>query len=552
VGSGLALLADATTDPHAVTVPDAPTAVATRAGDRALFVAWTAPESSGGVALTAFRVTATPRSVDVPPVSVTTGPEAVAAEVPGLVNGVTYDVAVSALNAVGFGLASGTVEGTPRTVPGAPVIATVTAHDGTATVTWTPPASGGGAAVQSYVVSASNGTHLTAPGDTRSATVRGLANGVPVTFTVAAVNVAGTSPASALSAAVVPFQAAKFVVLTQPAGRVVYGTRSVVVGALRSMVGTGIAGQPVELQAKIRPSSTWTKVASATTGTGGRVTFRVALPATSALRLYHPLTTVQSVEKSVRSVYVATRVGAKPNTTRPRLGTTLTVRGEISPGPHPVGAQVRLQRYSRGRWHNLATGRMTTTGSYVVTFTPRALDTHLLRVIKPSDYDHDSGISRRFWVKVVPEAATDIARSIRANSRITLETTHDSGVVDLAHAERNVYDVARGARARRSAYQNAPGGLTTLDRRVLLALRYMGSRGSVTVSEIAGGSHAPRSSHYSGRAIDINWVNGVHVAPGSGYGLALAACRKYGATHIWHPSYDPVGGHQHHVHCDWS
>jgi hypothetical protein len=91
-----------------------------------------------------------------------------------------------------------------------------------------------------------------------------------------------------------------------------------------------------------------------------------------------------------------------------------------------------------------------------------------------------------------------------------------------------------------------------VDPQVLRALRGMGIRGSVTVSEIAGGSHAPGSAHYAGEALDIRYVNGVHVAPGSSYGLAVDTCRAYGAHHIYYPAYDPVGGHQNHVHCDWA
>lgn len=552
VGSGAPLRADAHTDPDVVTVPDAPTAVAVVPGDRSLAVAWTPPRSTGGVPLSSFHVVATPRSVDVPPVSVVAPPAAVSADVAGLVNGVTYDVAVSALNVVGLSLPSGSAAGTPRDVSGAPVLATVSAFDGVANVSWTPPVSDGGAPVLYYVIDASpSGLRVTVPGDVLHTTVRRVVNGVPTTFTVTAVNAAGAGPASARSAPVVPHQAARLVVLSQPAGRITYGTPSQVTAALRNRAGIGIPGQRVELQARIRPSSAWSSVASATTRTGGVASFRVVLPATAALRLYHPLTTVQETQARVRSVYVFQRVGAKPNTTRVRLGTTLVVRGPIAPD-HRVGSKVRLQRYSRGRWHNLAYGAMTSRRSYAVTFTPRSLGSYTVRVIKPGDGDHETGISRAWRMEVTPPGNRDLARAIANNPRITLETTHNSGVRDRAHARGNVVDISNGRRAHRSSYENAPGGLTWLDRRVLLALKHMGSRGTVTVSEIAGGSHSLRSAHYSGKAIDISWVNGTHVGPLSNYRMVVATCHKFGATHVFHPRYDPVGGHQHHIHCDWS
>jgi hypothetical protein len=93
---------------------------------------------------------------------------------------------------------------TPDAPPGAPAAPTAVAGDGQATVTWAAPADTGDNPILRYTVTASTGQTVTTPDARTSIAVAGLANGTPVTFTVAATNVIGTGPASAPSAAVTP------------------------------------------------------------------------------------------------------------------------------------------------------------------------------------------------------------------------------------------------------------------------------------------------------------------------------------------------------------
>jgi len=99
------------------------------------------------------------------------------------------------------------------TSPDAPTGASAVAGDGTATVSWSAPASDGGRPITEYTVTALNTTSLsvanvgpTCPvgGDETSCTVTGLTNGDSYTFTVTATNEVGTSPASAPSNQVFP------------------------------------------------------------------------------------------------------------------------------------------------------------------------------------------------------------------------------------------------------------------------------------------------------------------------------------------------------------
>ena len=90
-------------------------------------------------------------------------------------------------------------------VPGAPTIGAATAGDAQAIVTFTPPASTGGAPIMAggYTVT-SNPLGATGTGSSSPITVTGLTNGVAYTFTVTATNSAGTGSASAASNSVTP------------------------------------------------------------------------------------------------------------------------------------------------------------------------------------------------------------------------------------------------------------------------------------------------------------------------------------------------------------
>jgi titin len=117
----------------------------------------------------------------------------------GLTNGTAYTVRIAAVIAAGNGPTVSTT-GTPRTVPGAPTALSATPGNAKLTLTWTAPASNGGAAITDYIVNYSvNGGPPITFGDgvkpTTGAVITGLVNGTTYTITVAAVNLAGTGPA---------------------------------------------------------------------------------------------------------------------------------------------------------------------------------------------------------------------------------------------------------------------------------------------------------------------------------------------------------------------
>src|SRR5579863_7346624 len=202
--------------------PGTPAAPAATAGVTSATVTWTAP-ASNNFAITGYIVTPylngtaqTPVSYDA---STTTRTLA------GLTAGASYTFTVAAVNSVGTGAASPQSNAVvPYTVPGAPVIGTATAGDSAATVTWTAPSSNGGSSVTGYTVTpyiagVAQATFFFSNTATTE-TVTGLTPGTSYTFKVAAVNAAGTGPASAATTAVTINTGPSLTFTAPPAGEV--------------------------------------------------------------------------------------------------------------------------------------------------------------------------------------------------------------------------------------------------------------------------------------------------------------------------------------------
>jgi len=178
-------------------VPGAPVALTATRGNGQVSVAFSAPSSNGGSAITSYTATASPCGATA---TGTTSPIVVT----GLANGTPYSFTVVATNSVGTGApspASSSV--TPATVSGAPTGVTGTRGNGQVSVAFSAPSSSGGSPITVYTATASPGG-ASATGGSSPLVVTGLTNGTAYTFSVTATNAVGSGPISAASTAVTP------------------------------------------------------------------------------------------------------------------------------------------------------------------------------------------------------------------------------------------------------------------------------------------------------------------------------------------------------------
>ena len=142
-----------------------------------------------------------------------------------------------------------------------------------------------------------------------------------------------------------------------------------------------------------------------------------------------------------------------------------------------------------------------------------------------------------------------LAGGILRNTKITLATSHTSGVTDSATARQNIDDTAKARDASRSSYGAGPGGSVKLDIRLLTGILKLAEAYSFSISELAGGSHSRGSRHYNGVTMDVNVINGRHVGKSHpDVANFMQQCRKLGATQVLGPG---SPGHDTHVHCAW-
>ncbi|MFI5042150.1 MAG: fibronectin type III domain-containing protein, partial [Acidimicrobiales bacterium] len=181
-------------------LPGAPIAVSAAAGDAQVDVSWSAPASDGGTPITSYLVSASSGNHTC---SWASGP--LSCVVGGLIDGTAYSFRVTATTVVGTSSASASSpSATPRSVPDPPTTVTATPGDASAYVSWLAPASDGGSAITGYAVTSSPDAKTCATSGAIACTVSGLTNDTPYTFTVTAMNIAGTSLASAPSDSVTP------------------------------------------------------------------------------------------------------------------------------------------------------------------------------------------------------------------------------------------------------------------------------------------------------------------------------------------------------------
>src|SRR5947209_2363134 len=162
-------------------------------------------------------------------------------------------------------------------VPGTPTSVTATAGNGQATISWVAPASTGGSPLLNYVVTSTPaGLSASVPPTLTSFTVAGLTNGTAYTFSVTAVNVMGSSVASAPSSSVIPTAPIPTVVVTSTPIPTVVVTSTPSPAASSSPAGKTSSNAPSGSSSS-RPSTSGNAI-SAPSGPAGGLVSSVVLP----------------------------------------------------------------------------------------------------------------------------------------------------------------------------------------------------------------------------------------------------------------------------------
>jgi len=191
-------IADKTTWSFTTVAPAAPTLDSAVAGDRSVTLTWGAvPEATG------YKIFVRTAEGEYGEATATIPAATTSHTVSGLTNGTTYYFVVRTVAPGAESVASTERTAMPVAVPGAPTEVEASRGNSQATVTFIAPVDNGGSPITGYLVTSSPGG-ITATGTSSPITVIGLENGTTYTFTVKALNVVGSSAASAPSNAVTP------------------------------------------------------------------------------------------------------------------------------------------------------------------------------------------------------------------------------------------------------------------------------------------------------------------------------------------------------------
>ena len=204
VGSPNKLAYSASFTPAPATVPSVPLSPTATPSSQTVALTWSLPASDGGSPITNYKIEYKLGNVTAWSVLARAASTTRTANVTGLTNGTQYSFRISAVNAVGTGVATASffaIPAAPATLT-APLNLTGTVGRQTVTLSWQQPSSIPGSAVTDYIIESSinAGSTWSIVNDgvttNRTFTVTGLNSTIAYQFRVKAVNSTGTSPAS--------------------------------------------------------------------------------------------------------------------------------------------------------------------------------------------------------------------------------------------------------------------------------------------------------------------------------------------------------------------
>lgn len=282
-------------------------------------------------------------------------------------------------------------------VPGVPTNVSASSAVRQATIHWSPPASNGGAAVDSYKITIA-GDSISPPFSSSLAaksgvtdyffTFTGLKDHTAYTLSVAAHNSAGYGPAVSKSVTT-PYATAVTLTATTPIN---YG-RSSTLNAHLSNVDTNsaISGATLQLMRRDHGTTTWTSAGSTTTNSAGNASFVVTPTRNEDYRVSFARTGSLGASNATVTVNVRYVVTLHVSNSSPAVNSTDTLSGTVAPSA--AGQTVVVQQYKSGAWQSLVTLTLNSNSAYSVGIIPKTTGTYTFRVVKAASASNAAGSS---------------------------------------------------------------------------------------------------------------------------------------------------------------
>ena len=419
----------------ATSAPGAPTGLtATASGATAINLSWSAPASTGGSAITGYKIEVSSNGTSgwTDQVANTSNTTTTYAHT-GLTAGATRHYRVSAINANGTGDPSNVANATTgATAPGAPTGLTATASGTTAiNLSWSAPASTGGSAITGYKIEvSSNGgsswTNLVANTSNTTTTYAhtGLTAGTTRHYRVSAINANGTGDpsnvANATTGATAPGAPTD---LTATAS----GTTAINLSwsAPASTGGSAITGYKIEVSSN--GGSSWTNLVANTSNT---TTTYAHTGLTAGATRHYRVSAINANGTGVPSNVAnattgATAPGAPTDLTATASGTTainLSWSAPASTGGSAItGYKIEVSSNGGSSWTNLVANTSNTTTTYAHTeLTAGATRHYRVSAINTNGAGTASNVANATTGATAPGAPTDLTATASGTTAINL------------------------------------------------------------------------------------------------------------------------------------
>ena len=386
----------------------------------------------------------------------------------------------------------------PAASAAAPPAATGVAYragDGRAALSWHNPTGSADFAKVRLVyatdhapASVTDGTAAPLASDTAtSAVVTGLTNGQAYTFVLFTLDAADAATASP-AVTVTPHAPAPGH-FTIALGRSTIGpgagrASTVLSGTYTDAAGKPVSGLRVRVMRELAGTTTWSRVATVTSGATGRVAMTASPARTAYYRFQLPASPYDAATTSstVRLTFVPAISFTAPSLTR--TYTPFTVSGYVKPAAS--NQPVVLRRYYSGAWHTVARTRTGASGGYRFPITATTTAARQLRAVYLSSPSHAGAVSAVRTVQVTPR---DLRSGMSGPDVLALQRRlaalhYDVGTVDGEFG----FDTAHAV----VAFQKLNGLFRT------------GVAGSATLSRLASPAVPHRRHLVSGRSVEVD------------------------------------------------